>query len=84
MENYEQTPCTKNEPIVTIGDWIVTMILMCIPLVNIIMLFVWAFGSGESHSKANWAKATLIFMLIGIVLMILFWGAIFGSAMAFL
>ena len=37
MENQElQT--TRNQSIVTIGDWIITMILMCIPFVNFIML----------------------------------------------
>lgn len=67
MENQElQT--TRNQSIVTIGDWIITMILMCIPFVNFIMLLVWAFSAGTPVSKANWAKATLIFMLIGFVL----------------
>ena len=43
MENQElQT--TRNQSIVTIGDWIITMILMCIPFVNFIMLLVWAFS----------------------------------------
>lgn len=74
MENQElQT--TRNQSIVTIGDWIITMILMCIPFVNFIMLLVWAFSAGTPVSKANWAKATLIFMLIGFVLVILFWGS---------
>ena len=45
---------------------------------NFIMLLVWAFSAGTPVSKANWAKATLIFMLIGFVLVILFWGAIGG------
>ena len=52
---------------------------MMIPLVNLIMLFVWAFGSGTSESKANWAKASLIFMLIGIIISIIFGGAIIAS-----
>ena len=77
MENQElQT--TRNQSIVTIGDWIITMILMCIPFVNFIMLLVWAFSAATPVSKANWSKATLIFMLIGFVLVILFWGAIGG------
>ncbi len=57
---------------VTLGDWMITMLLSFIPIVNIIMLFVWAFGSSTNPSKANWAKATLIWMLIGIVLGVLF------------
>tara|TARA_B100001778_G_C18181983_1_gene447296 strand:+ start:199 stop:414 length:216 start_codon:yes stop_codon:yes gene_type:complete len=53
---------------VTVGNWLVVYILMCIPLVNFIMLLVWAFGSGAPASQSNWAKATLIWMVIFTVL----------------
>ena len=66
----------KNQSIVTIGDWIVTFILMAIPLVNIIMIFVWAFSSSTPVSKANWAKAVLILWLIVFVLAFVFWATI--------
>jgi uncharacterized membrane protein YdbT with pleckstrin-like domain len=73
-QNYNPTP-EKNQSVVSIGDWIVTLLIMIIPLLNIIMLFVWAFGGGTAESKSNWAKAMLIFMLIGFVLSIVFWSA---------
>ncbi len=57
---------------VTVGNWILTTLLMCIPLVNLVLLFVWAFGSNTPISKANWAKATLIWALISIVFYVLF------------
>tara|TARA_Y100000992_G_scaffold240794_1_gene171631 strand:- start:242 stop:457 length:216 start_codon:yes stop_codon:yes gene_type:complete len=53
---------------VTVGNWLVVYILMCIPLVNFIMLLVWAFGSGAPASQSNWAKATLIWMVIFTIL----------------
>lgn len=62
-----------NRP-VSVGDWMLTYILLCIPLINIIMLFVWAFGSSP-ESKANWAKATLLWMVIGGVLVAILLGA---------
>jgi len=62
----------NNQQTVTIGNWILTYVLMAIPLVNLVMLFVWAFGSDTPKSKANWAKATLIIYAIGIGLVILF------------
>lgn len=61
---------TTYEP-VTVGNWMLTYLLMCIPLVNFILLFVWAFGSGVPESKANWAKASLIWMVIGVGLFVL-------------
>ena len=57
---------------VTLGDWMITILLSALPIVNIVMLFVWAFGSSTNPSKANWAKATLIWMAIGIALFVLF------------
>ena len=54
--------------VMSVKDWIVTMLLMCIPLVNIILLFVWAFGSDENETRKNWAKANLIMMIIAFVL----------------
>jgi len=56
----------------SIGDWIITFIITYIPLVGFIMLFVWAFGDGTHPSKKTWAQATLIIMVIGIILAIIF------------
>ena len=52
----------------SVGDWVVTIILSLIPTVGLIMLLIWAFGSGTPRSKANWAKAQLIIMLVLFVL----------------
>jgi len=57
---------------VTVGDWLVTMLIMCIPFVNFIMLFVWAFKEGVKPSKASWAQASLLVMVIFLVVSILF------------
>ena len=73
QQQYQQQPPYQagdsglEEP-VSFGDWMVTMLLMWIPCVNIIMLFVWAFGSGTKKSKSNYCKAMLIWMVIGVVL----------------
>lgn len=56
---------------VTVGNWLLTYLLMCIPVVNLVLLLVWAFGSETPVSKANWAKASLIWMLIGIAFFVL-------------
>ena len=67
---------------VTLGEWIVTLIITAIPIVGLVMLFVWAFGDSANQSKKTWAQAYLIFMLVGVILAILFFGiivSIFGS-----
>ena len=63
---------------VSIGDWILTLILTSIPIVNIVMLCIWAFGGDNTPvSKINWAKATLIIaaVSIGIALIMFFFSA---------
>lgn len=59
----------NNEPI-SVGNWMLTLFLTFIPLVNLIMLLVWAFSSSTPASKANWAKAALLWMVIFIAISI--------------
>lgn len=55
---------------VSLGDWLVSMILMWIPCVNVVMMFIWAFSRTEKKSKSNFFKASLIMSGISIVLAI--------------
>lgn len=59
---------TDLEEPVSFGDWMLSILLMTIPCVNIIMMFVWAFGSGTKKSKSNYFKAVLVWTLIWVVL----------------
>lgn len=34
----------------TLGQWILTTILLCIPCVNIVLLIVWAAGNGGGYT----------------------------------
>jgi hypothetical protein len=61
---------TENKP-VSVGDWILTFILLAIPIVNIVMLVVWAFGGSAHPSKKTYAQATLIITGVVIVLGVL-------------
>jgi hypothetical protein len=76
-----EAPPSPNSPYapVSVGAFIGVMLLMAVPLVNLIMLFVWAFGSSTKISLKNYARASLILMLIGIVLAIIF-SLVLGSA----
>jgi hypothetical protein len=59
---------TEYKPL-SIGDWIITLIILAIPIVNIIMLIVWAVSGSTHPSKKSYAQASLIIF-----------GAIFGIA----
>ncbi len=68
----------ENRPM-SVGNWFVTILIMAIPVVGLIMLFVWAFGDMAPQSKRNWARAQLIWMLIAFVLIFLFYFMIFST-----
>lgn len=65
----------KSETI-SLGQWMLTLLLLMIPLVNIIMLIVWAV-SDTNPSKKNFARAQLIWIGISIGIAILI-GATMG------
>lgn len=69
---------------ISVGEWIITFIILAIPLVNIIMLFVWAFSGGVNPSKQNYAKASLIIFAILILLYIIGFAVIGTSLRNFL
>ena len=93
QQPYQQQPYQQQAPYqaqtgdleapVSFGEWMITLLIMMIPCVNIVMMFVWAFGNIKK-SKSNYFKASLVWALISIVIMILFMvigGATFAGIM---
>ncbi|SFJ49979.1 hypothetical protein [Myroides guanonis] len=84
MENTKEYTIThpqgEVEKVVSVQKWIITLLIMMIPLVNIICLIIWAFSNTENKNRSNWAKAQLVMFLISIVLAIFFF-MIFGITM---
>ncbi|HZJ83576.1 MAG TPA: hypothetical protein VFD57_07185 [Clostridia bacterium] len=70
-------------PPLSVGQYLGMMVVMAIPLVNLIMLFVWGFGSNENPNRKNFAKAYLIVFAIGIVLTIISFTAIISLISSF-
>lgn len=70
---------SQNNPVMKVSDWFITIFITAIPLVGLIMLFVWSFGSDTNQSKANWAKAMLLWYLVLLILYILI-AMVFGAA----
>jgi ABC-type Na+ efflux pump permease subunit len=77
------TGFTTNYKPMTMGDWLITFLIQAIPLVGIIMLFVWAFGDGTHPSKKTWAQASLVFALIMFILVIIFIAALWTMFSSF-
>ena len=82
MESYEtekreghQNNITR-KPVseMSVGEWLISMLIMIIPIVNIVMLFIWGFGGPDP--RRNYARASLIWMAISIGLVVLFYGVV--------
>ena len=74
MENQ-----TQDVSVMSVKDWIITILIISLPIIGLIMLFVWGFGSGANQNKANFAKAALVWAAIWIGLYIIFM-IVFGAA----
>ena len=57
----------ENNKIITTSEWIITKLIMFIPIVNIVMLIIWAFNQKTNINKSNWAKANLIIMVFRVM-----------------
>ncbi len=57
--------------VMSVKDWLITLLILAIPLVNLVMLLVWAFGGNTNPNKANFCKAYLVLLAAFMVLYIL-------------
>ncbi len=62
----------------TVGKWLLTLLIISIPCVNIIMLLVWAFGSGDYPARKTFSQAYLIYFVVVFVLSFVF-GLVMGA-----
>ena len=75
-EGLQNNATSKTVSEMSVGEWLISMLIMIIPIVNIVMLFIWGFGSPDP--RRNYARASLIWMAICIGLAILFYGVMFA------
>lgn len=90
-EQIESTPIpnapvyhAEPSPVLSFGEWLVTLLIMAVPILNMIMIFIWATDGKTNPNKSNWAKATLVFIGINIVIAMFFIGTIIGSLSEFM
>jgi uncharacterized integral membrane protein len=67
VPGYDYHPQQPVSPVITVKEWMLTTLIMIIPIVNIIMMFVWAFGEGNP-TKKNYFKASLLWAAIILVI----------------
>lgn len=75
LYQYQNVPQQPVREPLSVGGWLITLLITSIPIVNIVMLFVWAFG-GNKDERENYSKAALIWMLICIILSVCLIGCV--------
>ena len=79
MEQQLQHPSQPPAEPLSVKDWFLTLLITYIPLVGLVMLLVWAFDSNTNPTKKNFAKASLLWMVVGIALAIIFFVLFMGA-----
>ena len=67
--------------VMSVRQWLAVMSVMIIPVVNVVMIFCWAFAEKEitNSNKVNWARASVILLTAFVVVIALVGGFLFFS-----
>lgn len=72
---------TEDESAMSLGDWVVTILVMFIPCAGIIIYLIWAFGKNGNVNRRNYCRAyLLIYAVIMVIYLII--ALVFGAAIA--
>ena len=75
-QNYDQGMDTSP---MSMGDWLLTILVSMIPCAGIVLYFVWAFGKTGNINRRNFCRANLIIMA-GVFVLYLIFVLVFGIA----
>jgi hypothetical protein len=53
-----------SEKPLTTGEWFITLFILGLPLIGLIMYFVWAFGGGGNAGRRNFCRAALLWLAV--------------------
>ena len=83
QSQYSQIPAPvydpKSAPLST-GNFFWLPVITAIPIVGIILIFVWAFSKNTNINRKNYARAILIWLLISVILFVISYMTVGGIA----
>lgn len=68
----------------TVGEWMFTLLVLAIPLVNLVMYIYWAVAEGVNLNRKRFCQASILWFLIicGLTVALMMMGVIFGGLLA--
>lgn len=77
LAGQSAVPPVATDPIpnFSIGNWLLVHLLLSIPIVNLVMLLIWAIGEPKPGKEVltNYSRASLIWMVISFVVGLIVW-----------
>ncbi len=80
METSRRSYGAYEDDHLTVGQWMLTLLIIGIPVVNIVMMLIWSFSDSAHTDRRRFSRAYLIFLVIVLALVLAFL-LIFGSAL---
>lgn len=68
-DTYVPQPADNRAPLTT-GQYMLMDLLMVVPVVNVVMLMIWAFGDSANLNRKAWSRSRLIWIGIGLAVTI--------------
>ncbi len=62
----------------SVSTWVGRFLLLFIPLVNIVLLFVWSFQGEKPTNLRNFARGQLVILAVSFLLLFIFYGIFFA------
>ncbi len=73
----------EEAPVVSLGEWVGIILILMLPIINLVMLFIWAVDKHGNPNRRNFARAYLIYIGIVTLLAVMFIGMFAGLILRF-
>ena len=80
---HPRAPIGEDTSVMSVKEWLKTILLSMIPCVGIVLIFVWAFGSSGNVNRRNFYRASLIMWAIVLAVYIVLVIAIVAIGLSF-
>lgn len=78
MSDFQNHSNTNNAPIMSVKDWLITILILMIPVVNLVMMIVWAINAKNPNKRNYFLASWILFAIMIAIYLLLF--LIFGSS----
>ncbi len=75
-------PVGPNTQLSVMG-YVLTMLAISVPIIGVILTFVWAFGSKTNRARKNYCRAVLVLAGLSLLLVIVFFALNYSTFMQF-